>query len=186
MEIDINQKMISVGDKYQVFIDGKQTHYASRAFLQLMPEILLFEMESKRPKMTIDKEQSFLKTKYSITRWDNNILVFESVSILKLVYQCDCGEDHYELYGHYGRKYSIFKNGSQVAWWEKKGVSWFSGDNYKIIADIDCNVLLLISFCLIVDNFSDQGVPAGGIVNFDLGNIGFSAKKFDESWQAKV
>ncbi len=36
MEIDINQKKISIGDKYQIFIDGQQRYSASRQLLQLL------------------------------------------------------------------------------------------------------------------------------------------------------
>jgi hypothetical protein len=56
MEIDINQKKISIGDKYQIFTDGKQTHIATRALLQLLPEINLFENNTiGKAKMTINK-----------------------------------------------------------------------------------------------------------------------------------
>ena len=71
-----------------------------------------------------------------------------------LVDQCRVGPDLYLIYGHRGRKYSIFKNDIQGAWWDRKAVTWFAGDNYKIIADKDCDIDLIISFCLIVDNFS--------------------------------
>jgi hypothetical protein len=86
--------------------------------------------------------------------------------------------------GHIGRKYSVYKNELQVAWWDKEAVSWFDGDNYKILADIDCDLDLIISFCLIVDNFSSNEND-GNTVTYDFGNIGFQAKKFDENWQPK-
>ena len=139
MEIDINQKKISIGDKYQIFTNGIKSHMATRQLLQLLPEIHLFEGNGGGvAKMTINKRLSWFKAKYDITRWDNNILQFRTKSFWKLHYYCDCGSDHYDIYGHRGRKYSIYKNGTQVGWWEKAGVSWFSGDNYKIIADNDC------------------------------------------------
>ena len=43
MEININQKKISIGDKYQVFIDGQPTHKASREIFKLFAVINLFE-----------------------------------------------------------------------------------------------------------------------------------------------
>ncbi len=185
MEIDINQKKISIGDKYQIFTDGQQTHSATRALLQLLPEINLFENNfGGRARMTINKRLSWFKAKYDITRWDNNVLEFRTKSYWKLYYQCQCGVDTYDIYGHRGRKYSIYKNDKQVAWWDKKAVTWFAGDNYKIVADKDCNVSLIISFCLIVDNFSSNDHD-GNTVTYDFGNIGFQAKKFDESWQPK-
>jgi len=67
---------------------------------------------------------------------------------------------------------------------DKKAVSWFAGDNYKITADNDCDIDLIISFCLIVDNFSNNDKD-GNTVTYDLGNIGFQVKKFDNTWQQK-
>ncbi len=185
MEIDINQKKISVGDKYQIFIDGEQTHFASRQLLQLIPQINLFKIDEGRARMIIDKRVSAFKESYDITRWDNNLVRFRTKSIWKSHYQCQCGSDLYDIYGHRGRKYSIYKNDIQIAWWDKKAVSWFAGDNYKIIADKDCDAELLISFCLIVDNFSSENNKNDAIFNYDLGNIGFQAKKFDDTWQPK-
>ena len=185
MEIDINQKKISIGDKYQIFTDGQQTYSATRRLLQLLPEINLFQNNnSGRARMTINKHLSWFKAKYDITRWDNNVLQFRTNSIWKLHYQCQFGSDTYNIYGHKGRKYSIYKNETQVAWWDKKAVIWFAGDNYKIIADKDCDVDLIISFCLIIDNFSSNDHD-GKTVTYDLGNLGFQAKKFDNTWQPK-
>lgn len=185
MEIDINQRKISIGDKYQIFTNGQQTHTATRALLQLLPEINLFENSfGGSARMTINKRFSLFKATYDITRWDNNIIKFRTKSYWKLYYQCQCGADTYDIYGHRGRKYSIYKNDKQVAWWNKKAVTWFAGDNYKIIADKDCDVNLIISFCLIVDNFSSDDHD-GNTVTYDFGNIGFQVKKFDDSWQPK-
>ena len=80
--------------------------------------------------------------------------------------------------------YSIFKNDTQVAWWDKKAVTWFAGDNYKIIADKDGDIDLIISFCLIVDNFSSDDHD-GNMVTYDFGNIGFQQKRYDNNWQPK-
>ena len=184
MEIDINQKKISIGDKYQIFTDGLQTHTATRQLFKLLPEVNLFDNSGDRARMTINKRLSWLKAKYDITRWDNNVFQFRTKSIWRLHYQCQFGPDMYDIYGHRGRKYSIYKNDTQVAWWNKNAVAWFAGDNYKIIANKDCDVDLIISFCLIVDNFSSDDHD-GNTVTYDFGNIGFQAKKFDNAWQPK-
>jgi uncharacterized protein YxjI len=185
MEIDINQKKISFGDKYQIYTDGRQTHSATIQLLQWLPEIDLFENDDDRIKMTINKRLSWFKAKYDITRRGNeDVFYFRTKSFWKLHYQCQCGADKYDVYGHRGRKYSIYKNDIQVAWWDQKAVTFFAGDNYKIIADKDCDVDLIISFCLIVDNFSNNN-RNGNIVTFDVGNIGVQEKKFDTSWQPK-
>ena len=184
MEIDVNQAKIAIGDKYKIFIDGQQIYLATRQLLQLLPEINLFKVGEERSRMTINKRFSWIKAKYDITRWDNNVLPFRTTSIWKTQYQCQQGPDSYGIYGHLGRKYSIFKNDTQVAWWDKQAVTWFAGDNYKIIADRDCDVDLIVTFCLVVDNFSSED-HSGNTVSIDLGSIGFGQKKFDHNWQPK-
>jgi uncharacterized protein YxjI len=184
MEIDINQQKISIGDKYKVFIDGQQAYTASRQLLSFLPVVHLYKLDDERPRMTITKKLSLFKAKYDITRWDNNVLEFRTRSFWKLQYECQVGPDMYMIYGHRGRKYSIYKNDTQIARWDKNAVSWFAGDNYKIIADRDADVDLLISLCLIIDNFSSDSHD-GNMINIDLGNIGFQAKKIDSAWQPK-
>ena len=184
MEIDINQKKISFGDKYQIFTDGQQTHYAARKLFNLLPVVNLFENKYEVPRMTIKRRFSWFKAAYDIIQWDSNIMEFRTVSYWKQHYNCLVGMDSYDIYGHRGRKYSIYKNDVQVAWWDKEAVTWFAGDNYKIIADKDCNVNLLVSFCLIIDNFKSDNHD-GNTVNVDLGNIGFQTKKFDVNWNPK-
>ena len=182
MEIDINQHKISIGDKYKIFTDGQLTYTAARALFNLLPVVNLFILNEGRARMTIRKRLSWFIAKYDIERWDNIILKFRTISFWKLSYRCQCGNDTYNVYGHTGRKYSVFKNDIQVAYWTKETVSWFAGDNYKIVADNDCDKDLLISFCLIVDNFRSDDHDSN-TVNIDFGNIGLFAKKFDFNWQ---
>jgi uncharacterized protein YxjI len=184
MEIDINQKKISIGDKYQIFIDGQQTHYASSQIFRLLAEIHLFDAGNGGPVAVLKKNWAFFHTSFDITRKDNNILEFRTTSFWKRHYTCQVGQDLYDIYGHRGRKYSIYRNDKQVAWWDKQAVSWFNGDNYKIVADRDCDYELIISFCLIIDN-SQSNSNDGGALRIDAGNIGPQARKFDSSWQPK-
>lgn len=184
MEIDINQKKISIGDKYQIFTNGQLTYTAVRELFNLLPVVNLFRINEGRVRMTIRKRLTWFIAKYDIVRWDNNILEFRTKSFWKLNYRCQCGNDQYDIYGHTGRKYSIYKNNIQIAYWTKEAVSWFAGDNYKIVADYDCDQDLLISFCLIVDNFRSDDHDSN-TVNIDLGNIGLFARKFDHTWQPK-
>jgi uncharacterized protein YxjI len=184
MEININQKKISIGDKYKIFIEDQEVYAASTKLFKLLSEINLFETGGGNPKMTMNKKWSWLKPGYDLTRWDGSLLEFRTVSFWKHHYQCQSGNDYYDVYGHKGRKYSVYKNDTQIAWWEKKRVTWFAGDNYKIIANSTCDRELLISFCLVIDNyFSDD--HDGNTVTINIGSIGPQAKKFDPNWEPK-
>ncbi len=184
MVININQKKISIGDKYQIFVSEQQTHTAATKLFKLLPEIHLFENGNEQPKYIIKKNWSFFYLSYNLIKSNHQVLEFRTKSYWRNHYHCQVGYDAYDIYGHRGRKYSVYKNDQQVAWWDKDAVSWFNGDNYRIIADKDCDMELIVSFCLIIDNsFSNDNDNA--MFNFDLGSIGPQAKKFNPQWQPK-
>ena len=184
MEIDINQKKISIGDKYKIFIDGQEQYKAARKLFRLLAVVELYIGDNDTPRMTIRKRWGWFRAKYDIVRADNVVLPFRTKSFWKDYYQCVVGVDTYELYGHRGRKFSIYKNGKQIAWWEQRAVAWFAGDNYKITADNDADAELLISLCLIIDNYSSDKHD-GTAFNYHIGKIGPQEKKFDEGWMPK-
>jgi uncharacterized protein YxjI len=185
MRIDINQKKISIGDKYLIFTEGQQTHSASTELFRFLSVINLFDKESSRALLTINKQWSWLGPKYDIQLRDNNNLKFTTKSLWKLHYQCQDGQDLFDIYGNRGRKYSVYKNDTQIAWWDKEAVTWFEGDNYKIFADKYCNCELIIAFCLIIDNYASNN-KEGSTVSIDLGNIGGQTRKFNPDWQPKT
>jgi hypothetical protein len=92
--------------------------------------------------------------------------------------------DTYDIYGHKGRKFSIYKNNVQIAWWDKNLMALFAGDQYKIIADSDCDKELIVTFCIIIDQFKDDG--SKGELNLDFGNVIVpEVKPFDPTWRPK-
>ena len=148
-----------------------------------MPEINLFRADDDTPIFTLNRKLTLVSISFDIKKQDGQRLEFRTISFWKLHYECRDGKDKYEIFGHRGRKYSIYKNTVQVAWWDKEGVTWFEGDNYKITADSDADAELLSCFCLIIDNcFSNND---GDAFSFDLGNIGPQARKFDDRWEPK-
>lgn len=184
MRIDINQKKIAIGDKYKIFTDGQQTHSASSKLFSFLSVINLLDNESSRAKLTINQRWSWFSPKYDIQLYDNNYLAFRTKSFWKLQFQCQKGKDLYDIYGHRGRKYSVYKNDKQVACWDKEAVTWFEGDNYAIFADDDSDHELIIAFCLIIDNqFNNDKSFSTNTVTIDFGNIGGQVKKFNPEWQ---
>ena len=181
MEIYINQQKFSFGDKYEIFTDGQFTHNATKKVFQIFPEIELFDAGGQR-RMLISKLHSWIDLKYDLTRWDNNLIEFRTRSAWRNHFQCQAGNQFYELFGHKGRKYSIFRNDVQVGWWTKNAVTYFDGDQYTITCDNDADVDMMISLCLIIDNAKAPG--GNNVINVDLGNL-LQARKFDEGWQPK-
>lgn len=184
MEIDINQKKISVGDKYQIFVDGKQTYTASVKLFRLLTEIHLFDYYDNRPKYIIKKKMAIFNVAFDLTTQNNRVFQFRTEKYWKGHYYCQIGQDFYEVFAHKGRKYSIYKNNIQIAWWDKEAVAWFNGDNYKIVTDGDSDYELIISFCLIIDStFSKSNNKSTATIDF--GKVGPEAKKFDPAWHPK-
>jgi uncharacterized protein YxjI len=181
MEIDINQQKISIGDKFRIYTDGRETNYGAAKLFRFFAEINLFENGLDKPVMNIKKRFAFFVAKYNITNTDQNKFEFRTSSFWKGHYECQHSSDIYDIYAHRGRKYSVYKNNLQVAWWTKKAVTWFNGDNYKIISNNSCDKNLLITFCLIIDNYTSNDKNKR-TVNFNIGRIGPQAKKFDPDW----
>lgn len=181
MEILIEQKSISLGSKYNIFVNRIHTHHAIRDFFQRIPPTIdLFEKNSEDIKIRI-KDYSWYKPQFDIFTWDYGTLNFITISFWKNHYQCKCQEDVYDIYGHKGRKYSIFKNNIQIAYFSKEMVSFFAGDAYTIIANNDAHAELLISFCLIIDNFGNKNNNAA--ITIDFGNLGWFSRKFNYNWK---
>ena len=184
MTIDINQHKIAIGDKYNIYFDKELAFKAStKLFRFFLSTIILTDLQG-RQMVTIERKFNWLKAKYIISGIDNSNWTFKTKQLWKMHYDCQVGSDKYDLYGHKGRKVSIFKNDKQVAFFDKSAVSWFEGDNYKIIADDDCHPTLLTSFVLIWDNFFSND-REDSTVTYDLGNIGPQARTFDKNWIPK-
>jgi hypothetical protein len=80
MIIDINQKKISIGDKYKIFINEKQTYSAHTKLFKLLSEVNLFEENSSKSKITLKKRWSWFETKYDIYRNGNAKFEYRTVS----------------------------------------------------------------------------------------------------------
>jgi hypothetical protein len=182
MKIDINQHKIAIGDKYNIYVDNELSYKArTKLFRFFLSEIILSDVQDRQI-ATIERKFNWLKTKYIISGLDKFDWTFKTKKIWKMHYQCHVGDDTYDIYGHKGRKVSIFKNDQQIGWFDKSAVAWFEGDNYQLLANDNCNPALLTCFVLIWDNFFSNG-SEDSTVTYDFGNIGPEARKFDRNWR---
>lgn len=182
MQIDIEQKAISFGDKYTILLDGKEAYYARGAVFTILAKISLSAEKQGTPLLVINKKFAPFMAEYTITMADGSILNFTTLSVWGYHYQCVMGNDTYDIYGNRGLKYSIYKNNVQVAYFVAASAVLFFGDSYTLYADDDCNQELLIAFCLIIDNYAynDNGKYT---ITINLGKIGIGMKKFDSEWR---
>lgn len=190
MEIEINKKkirnkiMIPQGFKYDIYCQEKQIRFA-RSQLQVlwfMTHIYLCSIEGAQSLLTLARRFSIFRTNYDIQFNSGRIAKFRTILVWKGHYQCKYANEIYDIYSHRGRKYSVYKNNSQIAWWDQKSVMWFEGNNYKILADDDCDIDIIISFFLIIDDWSSNNSDSA-TVTIDFGYIGPQAKEFNPHWR---
>ncbi|MES2646450.1 MAG: hypothetical protein V4717_06210 [Bacteroidota bacterium] len=184
MEIDINQNPVQEGERYQIFICAKPTHIANTIIVKSLPEVKLLAIGKFWPKYVVRKRFVKEGLHYRITRFDNVVFEFKSTSSWKLHYCCQAGQNRYDIYGHFGNKYSVYKNDAQIGWWSKKTVNWFKGNNYKMVVNVETDVDLLMAFYLVINSHMayDKNGKMGG---FDYKKIAFPVKKFNASWKPK-
>jgi hypothetical protein len=86
--------------------------------------------------------------------------------------------EEYDLYFHTGHKKSLFKNGRQVARYDKGQVHFWSNDSGYIIANNDENKLLLLSLFITFD----MGEYMDADINVDLGKLDGGVIENNEYW----
>ena len=185
MIIDIEQKKISFGDKYRIFIDDEESHYASQKFLRMLGEIRLHPLGYDEASLIIKRNFSWLRAEYTIELYGGTTAYFDTVSWWKNHFACVLEDDEYDILIHRKRLYSVFKNRQQVAYWEKEMISFFAGDRYRIYCDDDADYEMIMAFCLILDNYH-KGKKGKGSMKIDFGFTWREARPFDNQWRPNI
>ena len=187
MKINVKQRELAIGAKYDIYVfnqDKPATDYkAASQIFRLLREIKLFKGDDTDSLLTIKKLWSLFIPKYDIEFANGEILEFRTISYWRSHHRCSYNGDVYDIYVNTWGKYSIYKNDIQIAWLDKDLMTVLAGDNYIITADNDCNVELMITFCLVIDDATSR---SGNSMTFNMGTIPFlAARKFDTNWRPK-
>lgn len=167
---------ILINKRYEVFLDGQLTYLITSKFFSFHPKYSISEFSSDHIKLVFKGTFAVFHKAYDIYR-GNDIYNLRLKKAWKTQYNCQVGKDLYEIYVHRGLKHSVFKNGTQIGWWNSDSLILL-GSRYKIIADKDADSELLIAFCIAL-----EGSNGGATVN--VGNVGGQGKTFDSHWQPK-
>jgi len=181
MEIKVQQEKISIArEKYDILVDGHIKYKAATPLL-LGHTMKIFEVDSKEPVVILQGIIKALEAniKYEIIR-GNDTYYFTTKDMARLHYHCQVGSDDYEIFGHTGRKFSVYKNGTQIAWWKSNKLKIFKGDNYTILCNWDVDVELVASFCLILDFEQSEN---NGLIGINPEQLVLNEKPFDADWQ---
>ncbi len=184
--IEINQQPISIlsQSKYNILVNGMPYYFAKKSYFHFLTAFRLYDNQNRKQALAVKNHYYRWMNRYKIVRSDNTEIEWETVELIKRHHRCVVNNDTYDIYGHKERKFSIYKNNVQIAWWDKNMVSFFAGDQYKIIANSDCDKELITTFCLIIDQFKDDNKK--GELNLDIGNLILpEARPFNPAWQPK-
>jgi hypothetical protein len=184
VEISIEQEKIAFRSKYKILMEGIPIYVAISKLFRFPLELHFMMKGANEPEWTIKKEWAIFDISCELKHRDGHVFHFRTKNYWERHFYCQFGSDLYEIFGHRGRKFSVYRNGDQIACWTRSLFTHFGGDRYKVIADYDCNPKLLSMFCLIMDH-SFGNNNHGQAVSLNLGYIGAVAKDFNEVWQPK-
>ncbi len=183
MRIEVVQKRMAIGNKYRISVNGTECFFAKSKLLRFLYEATLQDRDA-RTVVTIKKRFSLLRALYDLQLGNGRTFRFRQKSLLKPVYTCANGAEQYEIFGHRGRKYSIFRRGRQVAALEKNKVVILEGDEFFMEADDALAQELLCGIVLIIDNIHHAHTN-NNTVSIDFGNL-LQARPCDESWKPRL
>ncbi len=182
MEITIKKQTISLGEIYNISVNGDLAFTASREAFKF--GVKLYNLNDQTPIVTIQPVFLTWLAQYNYVFNDNSIGAFE---VIRTAFVFDAEavlkKNNYEIAEHRGRKFTIYKNGQQIAWWRTKMVTFFVGDSATMIADDDCDLDEVLSILLTVEHLKTRKDRQS--ININFGRL-FQSKKFDETWQPKI
>ncbi len=183
MIISIYQRLLSISDRFDIYVNHVKKYIAKRGFFSFTIEVKNLQNMTK----TIIKRKGFngLKSNYEITLSDNSKYHFKTDSYRKGIWKIgnESDSDSYQLYEHEGYAYSLYKEELQIAFCKKNEAVFFGKDKFEIEADDEVEEELVITIFLIIDNafFIDRGIRVPIISKF------FSdGKPRNWQWQPKI
>ena len=177
--IQITQKKISVGDKYRISVNGHEVLKCARSIWKLYPKLTVTAVQGGPPVFEIEQRIAILFQTSFVFNFGQNKYELNTVSWWNRHFRIYMGQDVFEIFGHRGRKVSVFLNGRQVAWFQSGAVTFFAGDTYTIHADANVSVDWLIAICLMWDAAFNRRGKA--MINIQFGWL-FQARPFDKTW----
>lgn len=176
--IQITQKKISIGDKYTIAVNGMQVLRCERSIFKLYPVLTILPIQGGPPVFQIEQRWAFVRPSY-VFMFGQNTYELTTVSWWKRHFQIHMGRDVFDIYGHRGRKVSVFLNGNQVAWFQSAAVTFFSGDHFTIHADSRVSADWMIAIALFWDSYYNRGNKKA--ININFGSL-IQARPFDKTW----
>jgi uncharacterized protein YxjI len=178
VEISIRERKFSWRTTFEITAGAES--YLARHEFYFFRKSFTVEAEGRGQQARVAKTD-FFRTRYEFAFADGRMGRFGCEKLWRGVYVCECGAETYRLYRHRGRRWSIFRDGRQIAACTKNLVVFAKGNNYRIRADHDADAMVLV--CMMISLAPHDNDNQG--INLDLGNLGPEERPFDESWEPR-
>ena len=178
MNILMISKNILLKTKFNIVLNDNEIYYSETNRFNFFKTTYVYERIRKSEIVTIHESFSVDKGKYKVVFLNRDIALCTLSSIF-----CKCifGNDLYYVKRNKGSKYSIFKNSEQIGYWD---LSYHKEVKYSIVANNDVNEVLLISLCIVIDNY--ERVKNRSLYYNDIGYYDGEVDEFDSNWRAKI
>ena len=183
MEIEIEKVKSLINTKYYINDSFELLYKGVKKFNWLSPKIEVIDSSLKRV-LTIIRPFNFFNPSYNIKIGSHEWIPLKCSSSLKDSYTCTTGQDNYNVIEHKRRKTSIFKNKSQIAYFQKKRISVLGYDKYNVVLDKNANTLLIIGIIISIDMRHDKIYEHDSGIIFNIGKLSENTS-FDENWTPK-
>jgi len=190
MQIHILQNAISFGDIYNIAINDK-VRYRAEGHLSNPFSSLSLYLKNNELALSIFRSWNSIFPNYSIYFNNDSIstrikpLKFKTSSYFRNAYSCEWDGDYYEILAHKGLKFSVFRNGIQVAGINQERWSSFKEDGFRLECNNDCHKEFMIALTLILDKIHNRQISLlSGLITYNIG-ITNEMKPFDENWKSQ-
>jgi hypothetical protein len=178
MIITIKRSDIIFGADHVIAMNGHDIFKTTRTLSSMLQETSIFDCNSNELILSATKRFTLFSTCFDLHFSEGSTASFDLKSFWKEQYQCITTFGQFDIYVNDGRRSSIFRNNVQVAYWEAPVFESGHDEKYKIVANDEENIALLVLFCLLLDN--EKG---GTSININFGFKFPGSKPFDKDWQ---
>lgn len=186
MQIHILQKAISIDNVFSIAVNNKKKYLVRGDF----SSYCLFSNDNVQL-LSIFRQWFSLFPRFNIYFNSTSIssrkepLKFITRSYFKNEYYCKWDEDEFNIYVHKALKYSIFKNGEQIAGINQERWSSFNEDGFRMECNNDCHKEFMIALTIILDQINNNKFSfLYGLFNYNLGVI-LESKAYENDWKPK-
>lgn len=179
MELTIKQKKLTFFvDKYEIYFENDLIFTAKSELFTSLRKIKVFDKDNIE-KLTLIKAFTLIQPDVAISFSGGAQLSLKGKSWIYGYFILRIPEGTIEVHQQVGLKLAIFFNNEQVATISKNTISFFGGDEYKVLANSDFSKELLVGICIawdMIDFYKKQ------LMSINIGNIGPVKRKAEKNW----